>query len=245
MPLTLDNVSRHFAHNRALISVSTVINDGDVAAVFGANGAGKTTLLKVIAGAIPAASGRVWIDESRIKPNRSVARRQVFLSGVSRNRDERPYNRILRTIEDYQVRREGVAAEVAEYVRRFNLINTFPKSTGSLSRGEQAKIEMIGLFVSRPKVWLLDEPYSVGLDANGLSVLHEEIKRHTGNKGIVMFTSQWPREASYIARRALVLSEGHLIWDHDLSTRPTASEIENRPDETRTILQELRTYDQR
>lgn len=245
MPLTLDTISRHFAHNRALISVSTVINDGDVAAVFGANGAGKTTLLKVIAGAIPAASGRVWIDELRIKPNRPIARRQVFLSGGSRHRDERVYDPILRTIELYQVRREDVAAEAAEYTRRFNLIKAFPKSMGALSRGERSKIELIGLFLARPKVWLLDEPYSVGLDANGLSVLHEEIKRHTANKGIVIFTSQWPREASFIARRALVLSEGRLIWDHELTKRPNAAALESLPTETRTILQELRTYDQR
>ena len=101
--------------------------------------------------------------------------------------------------------------EAVGWFERFGLFDAIGVSGGGLSRGQRFKVDMIALFVVRPRLWLLDEPFAAGLDAEGLTVLRDEARRHAAGGGLVVFTDQWPEHAADFATHALVLHRGRAV----------------------------------
>src|SRR5882757_2710116 len=60
--LRLDGITKHFGAIEALRGVSFDVRRGEVLALLGDNGAGKSTLVKIIAGGMPASSGRILFE---------------------------------------------------------------------------------------------------------------------------------------------------------------------------------------
>ncbi|MEZ6118799.1 MAG: ATP-binding cassette domain-containing protein [Pirellulaceae bacterium] len=103
-----------------------------------------------------------------------------------------------------------VEAEVADWFERFDLTRLYRQEASQLSKGQRYKLALTCLFVTRPQIWLLDEPFSAGLDAAGLATLETELTAHARNGGLVLFTSQWPRHANRLATDAVVLHHGRI-----------------------------------
>lgn len=247
MTLQLCGVGRNF-HNVntgsawALRDVSFELNNGTVAAVLGANGAGKSTLLHLIAGWLPAATGRISIDGHTLRTSSVSVRRRLMLLDdvkVSGSID----GVICQAIDDYKVDRPGIENEVAEWFERLGLVGSYGKSLSSLSKGQGYKTLMICLFAIRPHLWLLDEPFSAGLDANGLAVLEAEIRQHAKRGGMVLFSSQWPEHANRLADQALVLHEGRLVHQQPISEQIATETVDSAPQELRAVLSGLGGHD--
>ena len=61
--LNVQNVNAGYGKFQALFNVSLDVRAGEAVAVIGPNGAGKSTLMRVISGMIPAASGKVEMEQ--------------------------------------------------------------------------------------------------------------------------------------------------------------------------------------
>ena len=101
-----------------------------------------------------------------------------------------------------------------------NLVGVYRSRTRQVSKGQLYKISLIGLFLARPKVWLLDEPFSGGLDANGLQILLSEIRQHAATGGIILFSTQWPAQAYQVVDRMVVLDGARKVWDQKKNCLP-------------------------
>ncbi len=224
MTLELHHVGRNFGTQWAVRGVTTVINEGTSVAVLGANGAGKSTLLRCIAGWLPLAEGRISIDDHTLRPSSAAVRRRLMLLDEPRKHEGSAIEAIVQTVDDYQVDRAGIESEVADWFEQLDLVGIYGKTASAISKGQQYKVAMIGLFVVRPSIWLLDEPFSAGLDAGGLDLLEREMRAHARDGGIVMFSSQWPAHANRLADEAIVLHEGALVCRQASST-PVAAEL--------------------
>ena len=240
MKLILDHVSRDFRGQVAIDDVSMTVESGEVIGILGANGAGKTTLLKLIAGVVPAASGRIALDDALIKPNRINTRRQVRLLDTPVSGQFSCVKPLLRSIADYQVDRSTLASEVADWFVRFNLVGVYGKKANELSKGQLYKLELISLFDTRPSVWLLDEPFSNGLDANGLSLMISEIREHASQGGIVLFSNQWPEQAKQVVSRFQVLNHGKLVWDDPAAEVPGQDFLTQAEDSLKAVYMAMR-----
>lgn len=229
--LQLNQVGRNFSTDISVSNVTAAFFPGTTTALLGANGAGKSTLLKLMAGWLPVATGRISFNGRLIKPARHSARRNMMLiGGVSTYASAGRW--IIETIKDYQCDYPEIAADAAAWFERLNLIGCYPKKNAALSKGQNYKLAMIGLFLVRPRVWMFDEPFSCGLDANGLEVLRAQIKAHVATGGTVIFSTQWPEQAVGLANRFVVLHEGNLVYDQPAHHQPKKAfqnEIQDRP----------------
>lgn len=223
--ISLVQAGRVFSGKWAVRGIDANLEAGKTYAVLGANGAGKSTLLRLLAGWLPLSEGRILLDDSPMRPTAVHVRRKVMLLEESTERlrglQFTPTRFLCQAIQDYEARRDGIENEIADWYDRLEIASVYDKEARSMSKGQAYKIAMIGLFLISPNVWLLDEPFSAGLDADGLRILETQFRDHADRGGIVLFTSQWPQHARRLADGALVLDEGKLVWHAPPRQSPT------------------------
>ena len=79
--LEIHNLNRRFGGLQAVNSVSFNVEQGMIKAVIGPNGAGKTTLFNLIAGNLPANSGKIYFNNAKIN---NLKPYQIAVKGLSR-----------------------------------------------------------------------------------------------------------------------------------------------------------------
>lgn len=216
--LQLNQISRDFStgwlrSKFALRNVTASISPGTVVGLLGPNGAGKSTLLRIVAGWLPPLSGEVRIDDRLLKSKACFVRRQVMLVSDRTAFRGSPIDFIASTVRDYQLDYVGLENRVTELFERLDLVACARQSMLTLSKGQQYKVCLACLLSVSPAIWLLDEPYSSGLDAAGIQCFEEAVEQHRRENGIAIFSSQWPQHAVRIADRALVLHQGELVYE--------------------------------
>ena len=239
MLIEISGAGRAFGGFWAVRDLSTDLHSGSIVAVLGANGAGKTTLLRLLAGWLPLSEGRIRFDGSPVRYTATRLRRRVLLLDETAKRNRSAVEVLSRLINDYQADREGIEDEVADWFDALGITKVYRNEATKLSKGQWYKMLLVGLFVVRPEVWLLDEPFSAGLDAAGIQTLETQIRAWRDSGGIVVLSSQWPEHARRLADRALVLHEGRLVWDAEPSARVPPQHLDTADGPLRAVLQGL------
>lgn len=239
MFIEISRAGREFDGHWAVRDLSTNLHPGSVIAVLGANGAGKTTLLRLLAGWLPLSEGAIRFDGSPLRHTATQLRRRVMLLDETARRNTQPLEVLGRQINDYRADRVGIEDEVADWFDALDVTRVYQNDAGKLSKGQWYKMMMVGLFVIRPEVWLLDEPFSAGLDANGIQTLETQIRARRDSGGIVVLSSQWPEHARRLADRAIVLHEGRRVWEAEPSEKVPAEYLDTADGSLRAVLQGL------
>ncbi|MDR0881520.1 MAG: ABC transporter ATP-binding protein [Candidatus Adiutrix sp.] len=175
--LSLNNLTKSFGGLVAVAGVSFEVERGEVVGLIGPNGAGKTTVFNLITGALRPDDGHIFFDGhslERLKPHRIVylglARTfqtirlfpqlpvlENVLSGSHCRMKSSFISSLLRLPAQ---RREEKAALVAamrelEFV---GLADAWRAEAGSLSYGDQRRLEIARALATEPKLIVLDEP---------------------------------------------------------------------------------------
>ncbi|MEW4454458.1 ATP-binding cassette domain-containing protein [Bremerella sp. JC817] len=241
--IQFQDTGRIFAGAWALRQVNASLLPGSVYAVLGANGAGKSTLLRLVAGWLPASEGRIYLGPSPMRPTAIHLRRKVMLlddtSGDRQATLSSPVDDLCQLVRDYHADRPGIEDEIANWFERLRLVPVSRSKRGEMSKGQAYKITMVGLFAIAPPIWLLDEPFSAGLDAEGLQILEKQIREHAHRGGTVIFSSQWPEHARRLADGALVLHEGNLVWSGVPDEKPNDELTDTAAPALQAVLQGL------
>ena len=209
--LEAERLTRAFAGHRAVNDVTLELGTAECLALFGPNGAGKTTLLRLLAGLLKPSSGVARILGEPLRGDGSARGRVGFISHQSML-----YAALtVRENVELAARLHGVidvrgAAERA--LADMRVMERADAPVRALSRGLQQRVSIARAIVHRPRVLLLDEPYT-GLDALGAAALTEILERvRTGNEGatMVLVTHNIP-EGLAIATHAAVMHRGTLL----------------------------------
>lgn len=170
--LRVEGLSRHFGSLKAVEDVSFAVRPGSRHAVIGPNGAGKSTLFALVAGALPATSGRVWLsgDDVTSLTEHARARRglvrtfqhsSLFLTATARE------NVLLAVQRRHGVqaqpwravaRRRALVEEADAVLEHLFLHHRAGQAAGALSHGERRQLEVAVALATSPSVLLLDEP---------------------------------------------------------------------------------------
>ncbi len=160
-----------FGGLKAVEDVTFDVERFRVTTVIGPNGAGKSTLFNLMSGALRPRSGRVLVDGADMT---GKSPEQMKASGLSRSFQitnlffdltVRENLRIAAQILEprrhaFLLTRKSIRAlaKVDEMLERFGLGSKANELAGSLSHGEQRRLEIAVCLASEPKVLMLDEP---------------------------------------------------------------------------------------
>lgn len=211
--LEIRNLMRRFGGVPVVDDVSLTVMPGQVTCLLGPSGCGKSTTLRMIAGVEVQDSGEIWVDGQlicdtvfRIPPERraiglmfqdfalfphlSVAENVAF--GLKGPRDAR-------------------RARVEELLQRVGMARFIDAYPHSLSGGEQQRVALARALAPRPRIMLMDEPFS-GLDNR----LRDDIRDQTleilkQEDAAVLLVTHEPDEAMRMADEIALMRAGRIV----------------------------------
>jgi NitT/TauT family transport system ATP-binding protein len=208
MMIKIAGVSRTFKTRtgtvEALRDIDLQISNGEFLAVIGRSGCGKSTLLRLIAGLLPPSDGEVQVSGERVtQPRRDVAmvfQRPALLPWRS------VLDNVLLPVEVFRLKRSEHRDHAMRLLEMTGLEGFARRLPHELSGGMQQRVSLCRALIQRPKVMLMDEPFSA-LDALTREELAGELQRiHMELGTTVVFVTHSIAEAVLLADRVAVLS---------------------------------------
>ena len=207
----LDGVTKRFGAVTALHEASLEVRRGELMTLLGPSGCGKTTLLNLVAGFLAPDRGEIAIDGARVT-DLPTWRREIGFT--FQNYALFPHMTVASNV-GYGLRARRVAK--AEIARRVAAALDLVKLDGleerkprQLSGGQQQRVALARALVVRPKVLLLDEPFSA-LDRNLRASMQVELRDIQRKLGVTtIFVTHDQSEALSLSDRIAVISEGRI-----------------------------------
>ncbi len=212
--LTLERVTKRFDRTIAVDDLSFSVVAGTVFGFLGGNGAGKTTSLRMVLDIIRPTSGRIEVLGR--EPGRANAPEIGFLPeerGLYRQMtalDTIAYFGRLKGMASADARREGAAL-----LDRFGLAANSKQTVDKLSKGMAQKVQLATALVNRPRLLILDEPFS-GLDPVNQGLLEDEIRRMSEAGATVVFSTHVMQHAERLCDKLLLLAKGRKKFEGTL-----------------------------
>jgi ribose transport system ATP-binding protein len=217
--LVMRGIRKNFNGTQALKGVDFSARLGEVHAIVGENGAGKSTLIKILAGALQCDTGEIFLGGEPVVLKSPVIAHQLGIWAVYqefslvRNLNitenilmgQMPTGKVNggwtgtahclagRTVGRYRIHRLNVHTPVSR-----------------LSVSHQQMVEIAKAAVTRPKVWILDEPSAV-LSQEELNSLFALIQRFKEKSTLILYISHRLDEVFKVADRITVLKDGELM----------------------------------
>ena len=209
--LRVEGLAKRFAGVRALDGVDLEVGAGEIVGLIGPNGSGKTTLINVVTGAFPATEGRILFAERDIGRLTTDRRVQLGIGRTFQNVRLWPKLTVWEHLWIAQPRRAD-RARLVELLRFGALEERRDDLAGSLSLGEQRRLELARALATEPTVLLLDEPVA-GLTADEIVAFLDRLaSMRTGGTGILLVEHNMDVLMG-VADRVVVLNFGRKIAD--------------------------------
>lgn len=211
--LEVEGLVRRFGGRAVVDDVSFAIPAGQVTCLLGPSGCGKSTTLRMIAGVDMQDAGRIFADGKllcdrvfRVPPERraiglmfqdfalfphlSVADNVAF--GLPRHAPDR-------------------AVRVEALLERVSLSGFGAKFPHELSGGEQQRVALVRALAPRPRILLMDEPFS-GLDERLRDEIRDDTLALLKEEGTaVLLVTHEPHEAMRMADEILLMRTGRIV----------------------------------
>jgi heme ABC exporter ATP-binding subunit CcmA len=200
-------VGRRFGIRWALRGVTLDISAGEAVGLLGPNGSGKSTLLRILATLLPPSAGSASIDGLDVVRDAGAIRARVgFLAHTPGLYDDLTARENLRFAAD-MIGVPYAAAE--ENLARVGLAHVANERVRAFSAGMQRRLALARLTLHRPRVLLMDEPYS-NLDAEGVSLVNSIVGDVVNAGGAALLVLHELTPASGVLDRTLVLADGRI-----------------------------------
>jgi len=207
----LRNVTKRFGPVTAVDAVDLQIRQGEFITLLGPSGCGKTTLLRLLAGFEMPTTGRIFLEGRDVTDTPPYQRdvNQVFQSyaifphlTVAEN--------IAFGLKMRHVPRAEREVRVREATELVSLQGLEKRRSHELSGGQRQRVALARALVCRPKVLLLDEPFSA-LDAKLRHAMQLEVKHLQRQLGITfVFVTHDQEEALIMSDRIAVFNRGRI-----------------------------------
>jgi len=214
--LELRDVCASYGPFRAVFDISFSVPEHGVVALLGANGAGKTTIARVVTGLLQIEAGSLLFDGDDISRRKAW---QITRRGIVHAPEGRSVFGSL-TVEEnltLEFARSMGRRRVAEGLAR--AYELFPRlgerrrqGAATLSGGEQRMLSLARVLVHPPRLLVVDE-LSLGLAPVMMDEVYATLRRVHEAGTTLLIIEQYVGRALSIAKSAVVLEHGEVIYD--------------------------------
>ncbi|MFP8965902.1 cytochrome c biogenesis heme-transporting ATPase CcmA [Pokkaliibacter sp. CJK22405] len=163
------------------------LSAGELIHVLGANGAGKTSLLRILAGLMLPAAGEVHYQQRSIDQLGVDYRSQLLYQGHANG-----VKTALTPLENLEIacalQSHLVPEKMLEALTWVGLEHYVEQPCRQLSAGQNRRVSLARLFMTRAPLWILDEPFTA-IDVSGTKLLEQRLASHCQSGGAVILTS--------------------------------------------------------
>ncbi len=194
--------------------INATIHDGEFVVLLGPSGCGKTTLLRIIAGLETPSLGSVYFGDEEITQlppeDRDVA---MVFQNYSLYPHLSVFDNIAFTLRTQHMPREELRQTVMEMGSLLGITECMDRLPSQLSGGQLQRVAIARALVRKPRVFLMDEPFS-NLDAQLRASLRQLVKKiHAALGTTFIYVTHDQQEAILMGQRILVMREGMIIQD--------------------------------
>jgi ABC-type multidrug transport system ATPase subunit len=214
--IRLVDVSRHFGRRRALSHVTLSAARGEIVALLGPNGAGKSTLIGILATLVAPTSGTVSYGDhtgrlhgASLRARIGLLAHELHLYPELSARQNLTFFANLYGLDSPSI--IDAALSSADLSERAN------DDVSKFSRGMRQRLALERALLHRPRLLLLDEPFT-GLDDRAVGVVAERLKRLAAEGTIVVLATHDLEIADGLAARIAVVRDGTLVADEPASS---------------------------
>ena len=207
--LDVSGATKSFGAATVLDGVDLGVGQGEFVSLLGPSGCGKTTLLRIVAGLLGVDRGTVKLDGQNIT---ALPPHKRDVGVVFQNYALFPHLTVAENVAFGLKARRRDAAETTASVKRFldlvHLSDFADRSVRALSGGQQQRVAVARALAVRPKLLLLDEPFSA-LDRKlreGMQIDLRRLLRELGTTAV--FVTHDQDEALTMSDRIAVMNKG-------------------------------------
>ncbi len=212
--LILKNVTKYYGSNLAVDNLSFEVKDGEIFGLLGVNGAGKTTTFRMITGLLDKTEGEITFNGKKI--DYSVTDKIGFLA------EERCLLTKLTVFEQAKfygglksMSEKDIESRLDYLLDKLEISDYKNKKIKELSKGNQQKVQFIMAILHKPKLLILDEPFS-GLDPINIELFKNLILelKHEGTS--IIFSSHRMDHVEYFCESLVILVKGKTVLQGNL-----------------------------
>ncbi|MBY7143030.1 ABC transporter ATP-binding protein [Virgibacillus sp. NKC19-3] len=206
MTLKIKDVTKRFGNHMAVDHLSLEIPEKEMFGFLGGNGAGKTTTFRMILGLLDITEGEISWNGERINYDKShligYLPEERGLYPKLKVREQIVYLGKLRGM-----RKDAIITELEAWLNRFKVPEYMDKKIEELSKGNQQKIQFISAIIHKPKLLILDEPFS-GLDPVNVEMLKEAVIDLKERGTSIVFSSHQMEHVEELCEHLCILHKG-------------------------------------
>ncbi|WP_018933669.1 ABC transporter ATP-binding protein [Gracilibacillus lacisalsi] len=214
MTLKLENVTKKFGSFTAVDDLSIEIPEKNIFGFLGANGAGKTTTFRMILNLLDQTSGSITWNGETIDYSKSdqigYLPEERGLYPKLKVRDQLIYLGKLRGMQ-----KKEVLDELTSWLDYLKVPQYMDKKVEELSKGNQQKIQFISAVIHKPKLLILDEPFS-GLDPVNVELLKKAVIELKNTGTSIVFSSHRMEHVEELCQHLCMMQHGKPILHGDL-----------------------------
>jgi lipopolysaccharide export system ATP-binding protein len=229
MPLLeVTGLIKTYGSRRVVDGVDFEVDSGEIVGLLGPNGAGKTTSFRMACGLIEPDAGKVMLADidvtdwpmflrSRDGGMGYLAQEQSVFRKLSVE------NNLLAVMELLGMDRTTRRKLCEGLLEQFDIKHIRRSKAMFISGGEKRRLEIARCLISKPKIILLDEPFT-GIDPVTINSIQRIIRRLREDGIAILITDHRERETLAITDRSYVIRSGKVLC------HGSAEEVLNHPD---------------
>ncbi len=209
--LEINEVSKFYQTHKALDHVSLSVPEGSIYGLLGPNGAGKTSLIRIINQITAPDTGSITFD------NEPLNAEHIYKIGYLP--EERGLYKKQKVWEQmiYFGQLKGLSLAEAkkraeEWLVKFDLREWKNKKVEELSKGMQQKVQFIITVLHKPKLLILDEPFT-GFDPINAEIIKNEIKSLKAQGTTILYSTHRMESVEEICDHICLINKSKKILD--------------------------------
>ena len=212
--LKVENVVKYYGDFLAVDNLSFEVKKGEIFGLLGINGAGKTTTFRMIMGLLEPSSGIITLDGKKI--DYSITDEIGFLTEERSLltkltvKEQAIYYGILKGMKE-----SDIIERLNYLLKKFEIEEYIDKKIKELSKGNQQKVQFITAILNKPKLLILDEPFS-GLDPFNVELFKNEIIEMSKSGSMIIFSSHRMEHVELFCKKLVVLVNGKSVLSGEL-----------------------------